>query len=105
MRPESMRMVEPELPQSSGAEGWRKWPAVPVISMWLPLVVNGCAEGGHAGEGAMRVGAGGEVGEPGGAGGQAGEHGVAVGDGLVAGQDEGALEGAGGTDELSGHGM
>ena len=33
MRPESMRMVEPELPQSSGAAGCEKWPAVPVTSM------------------------------------------------------------------------
>ena len=35
MRPVNMRMVEPELPQSRGAEGWRKAPATPVISMVL----------------------------------------------------------------------
>ena len=35
MRPASMRMVEPELPQSSGAAGWRKEPAVPVMAMVL----------------------------------------------------------------------
>jgi len=33
MRPESMRMVEPELPQSNGASGWRKLPATPVTWM------------------------------------------------------------------------
>ena len=31
--PESMRIVEPELPQSSGAEGWWKLPPTPVTSM------------------------------------------------------------------------
>ena len=31
-RPASMRMVEPELPQSSGATGWQKAPATPVTS-------------------------------------------------------------------------
>ena len=60
------------------------------------------AEGLHAGEGGVRVGAGGEVGEARGAFGDAGEHGVAVGDGLVAGEGEGALQGAGGADELNG---
>ena len=35
MRPDNMRMVEPELPQSRGAAGWRKAPATPVISMEL----------------------------------------------------------------------
>ena len=35
MRPASMRMVEPELPQSSGPAGEVKEPAVPVISMWV----------------------------------------------------------------------
>jgi hypothetical protein len=103
MRPESMRMVEPELPQSSGAVGWRKAPAVPVTSMTAVRAVagggDGCAEGGHAGERGVRVGAGGEVGEARGAFGEAGEHGVAVGDGLVAGDGEGALQGAGGTDD------
>jgi hypothetical protein len=48
------------------------------------------------------VGAGGEVGEARGAGGDAGEHGVAVGDGLVARESDGALQGAGGADDLSG---
>ena len=33
IRPASMRMVDPELPQSSGADGWRKAPATPVTSI------------------------------------------------------------------------
>lgn len=63
----------------------------------------GCAEGGHAVEGAVRVGSGGEVGEAGGSFGEAGEEGVAVGDGFVSGEDEGARERAGGADEFGGH--
>ncbi len=63
---------------------------------------DGCAEGFHAGEGGVRVGSGGEVGEARGAFGDAGEHGVAVGDGFVAGKSDGALQGAGGADDLSG---
>jgi len=35
MRPDNMRIVEPELPQSRGAEGWWKEPETPVISMVL----------------------------------------------------------------------
>ena len=35
MRPLSIRMVLPELPQSSGALGWRNEPAVPVTEMVL----------------------------------------------------------------------
>ena len=98
-----MRMVEPELPQSSGAAGWLKLPAVPVMEMVLSAIVDdGCAEGLHAGEGGVGVGAGGEVGEARGAVGDAGEHGVAVGDGFVAGKGDGALQGAGGADDLGG---
>ena len=48
----------------------------------------------------MRVGACGEVGEARGTGSDAGQHGVAVGDRLVAGESKGALQIAGGTDEL-----
>jgi hypothetical protein len=44
MRPANMRMVEPELPQSRGAVGWRNAPATPVTSMTaagpLPVVVT-----------------------------------------------------------------
>ncbi len=61
------------------------------------------AERFHAGERGVWVGAGGEVGEAGGAFGEAGEHGVAVRDGLVAGNGEGALQRAGGADDLRGH--
>ena len=61
-----------------------------------------CAEGLHAGERGVGVGAGGEVGEARGAFGDAGEHGVAVGDGFVAGESDGALQSAGGADDLSG---
>ena len=104
MRPDSMRMVEPELPQSSGAAGWRKAPATPVIWMVSSgIAEDGCAEGLHAGERGVWIGPGGEVGEARCAFGQAGEHGVAVGDGLVAGHGEGALQGAGGANDLGGH--
>ena len=61
------------------------------------------AEGFHAGERGVGVGAGGEVGEARGALGKAGEHGVAMRDGLVAGDGEGALQGTGGADDLRGH--
>ena len=37
IRPDNMRMVDPELPQSSGAPGWRNRPPVPVISRCEPL--------------------------------------------------------------------
>jgi len=70
---------------------------------FVRLAEDGCAEGFHAGERGVGVGPGGEVGEAGGAFGEAGEHGVAMRDGLVAGNGEGALQGAGGTDELGGH--
>ena len=104
MRPDNMRMVEPELPQSSGAEGWRKAPATPVISMVrLALREDAGAEGFHAGERGVGVGSGGEVREARRAFGEAGEHGVAVRDGLVAGDGEGALQGAGGADDHCGH--
>ena len=104
MRPDNMRMVEPELPQSRGAAGWRKPPATPVMSMessGLRRTLR--AEGFHAGERGVGVGAGGEVGEARCAFSEAGEHGVAMRDGLVAGDGERALQGAGGADELGGH--
>ncbi len=62
---------------------------------------DGGAQGLHAGEGGVGVGSSGEIGEVRDAFGDAGEHGVAVGDGFVAGESDGALEGAGGADELS----
>ena len=62
------------------------------------------AEGGHAGQRAVRVGAGGEVRKGGGAFGKAGEQGVAVRNGLVAGQHERAAHGAGGANQLGGAG-
>ena len=61
---------------------------------------DGCTEGFHAGQRGVRICAGGEVGEARGTFGNAGEHGVAVGDGLVAGERDGALQVAGGADDL-----
>ena len=61
------------------------------------------AEGFHAGERGVGVGPGGEVGEARCAFGEAGEHGVAMRDGLIAGDGERALQGAGGADDLGGH--
>ncbi len=67
------------------------------------FVENFCAEGLHAGEGGVRIGSGGEVGEARGAFGDAREHGVTVGDGFVAGKGDGALQIASRVDELGGH--
>lgn len=64
---------------------------------------DSCPKGFHAGERRVWVGAGGEVGEAGGAFGETGEHGVAVGDGLVSGQRDRALQRAGGANGLNGH--
>ena len=66
-------------------------------------VDDGGAERLHAGEGRVRVGAGGEVGEARRALGQTGQHGVTVRDGLVAGNDERALHATGGSYDLDGH--
>ena len=66
---------------------------------------DGGTEGFHAGERGVGIGAGGEVGQTRCAFGEAGEHGVAMRDGLVAGNGEGALQGAGGADDLGGHSL
>jgi hypothetical protein len=54
------------------------------------------ADGFDAAECGVAIGAGGVVGDFGDAGGSGGEHGVAVGDGFIAGEADGAIEGPGG---------
>ncbi len=99
-RPEIMRMVEPELPQSSG---WLVGVTRPADAGDLDRAVveraHLCAERLHAGEGRGAVGAGGEVGEARGALSKCGEHAVAMADGLVAGQAQAAENVARGADD------
>ncbi len=99
-RPEIMRIVEPELPQSSGLPGWLD-PASDAgdFDDSVFFAVDFGAEGAHAGEGGSAVGAGGEVGEARGALSKSGEHAVAMADGLVAGQAQAAVNVACGADE------
>ena len=73
------------------------------VDGFVVIVDDLCAEGLHAGERGVGIGAGGEVGEAGGAFGEAGEQGVTVRDGLVSGESDGALQSAGRTNGLSGH--
>ena len=102
-RPEIMRMVEPELPQSSGCDGGVTRPATPVISTASGAgAVDFCAQRLHAGEGRGAIGAGGEVGEARSAFGEAAEHGVAMADGFVAGQAKAADDVARGADSVRG---
>ena len=84
--PLSMRMVEPELPQSS--EFGRRREGEPSSLHFDDAVVPlpGYAEGAHAAERAGAVGSGGIIFEARRAFGDSGEHGVAVGDGFVSGQ-------------------
>jgi len=58
------------------------------------------AEGAHAAERGMAIGAGGVVGDAGGALGDGGDHRVAVGDGFVTGERDVASNGGGGRDGL-----
>ena len=86
-RPEIMRMVEPELPQSSGRSAGVTRPPTPVTS--TDAIVEPAdlrAQRLHAGERRGAVGAGGEVGEARSAFGKGAQHCVAMADGLVAGQ-------------------
>ena len=99
-----MRIVEPELPQSSGALDGEKLPPVPVTryaAIFEPFHL--CAQRGDAAQAAGAVGAGGEIGEAAGALGQPGEHGVAVGDTFVARQAQRSGQVARGLDDAFGH--
>ena len=82
-----MRMVEPELPQSSELVGASERQAAPLhLDDVAVFAFPGHAERAHAAECAGAVGAGGIIFETRGAFGDSRQHGVTVGDGLVSGQ-------------------
>jgi hypothetical protein len=87
-----MRIVEPELPQSTGDGD---------AAIFQPF--DFCAERGDAAEAAGAVRSSREVGKGAGAFSEAAEHGVAMRDAFVARQAQGACEVARGLDDAFGH--
>ncbi len=102
--PASMRMVEPELPQSSGALGPAgSRPALYRDDMLSPIMVHGDPQRSQALQGAGAVAAGREVVEAAGALGERRQHRVAMADALVAGQPQVAFKVRRGVDRAFAH--
>ena len=91
--PESMRMVEPELPASSIAAGSRSAPPSMTTDPVLPLDLR--PQRGHAGQCRLAIRAGGIIGDGAAPLGDRGQHSIAVGNGFIAGQRDDAFDGPG----------